>query len=163
MVNSLSNNDVEALCGVSLEAVMKYHADFMVTSFHQLMNNPEFIKLAKTVPTSVAHPFHPCGFGSETRCAIMNSVSDEDYLSCFEEARKLGVYIEVNTGAINQKADNYANEAGIRMLKLAKQAGCKFTFGTDSHSLAGLDNIRQGDVISEVCGITESDLADYVK
>jgi len=163
MVNSLSNNDVEALCGVSLEAVMKYHADFMVTSFHQLMNNPEFIKLAKTVPTSVAHPFHPCGFGSETRCAIMNSVSDEDYLSCFEEAKKLGVYIEVNTGAINQKADNYANEAGIRMLKLAKQAGCKFTFGTDSHSLAGLDNIRQGDVISEVCGITESDLADYVK
>ena len=163
MANSLSNNEIEVLCGVSKEAIMKYHADFMVTSFRQLMNNPEFIKLAKTVPTSVAHPFHPCGFTGDTRCAIQNMVSDEDYLSCFEEARKLGVYIEVNTGAITMKADNYANDGAIRMLKLAKQAGCQFTFGTDSHSLAGLNEIRRGDDISEACGLNESDLADYVR
>jgi len=163
MVNALGNNDIEVLCGVSQDAIMKYHADFMVMSFHQLMNNPEFIKLAKTVPTSVAHPFHPCGFGGDVRCAIQNMVSDEDYLACFAEAKNLGVYIEVNTGAITMRDDNYAKDGAIRMLKLAKQAGCKFTFGTDSHSLAGLDAIRRGDDISDVCGITEDDLADYVK
>lgn len=163
MVNSIGNGDIEKLCGVSKEAIEKYHADFMVMSFHQLMNNPEFIKLAKTVPTSVAHPFHPCGFGEDMRCEIQALVSDEDYISCFEEAKKLGVYIEVNTGAITKKADDYANDAAIRVLKLAKKVGCKFTFGTDSHSLAGLSDIRRGDDISRVCGITEDDLADYVK
>lgn len=163
MVNAIGNNDIEVLCGISTESIYKYHADFMITSFHQLMNNPEFIKLAKTVPTSVAHPFHPCGFNGEARCAIQNMVSDEDYISCLEEAKKLGVYIEVNTGAVTQTADNYANDGAIRIFKLAKQVGCQFTFGTDSHSLAGLNAIRKGDDISEICGITESDLAEYVR
>ena len=48
-------------------------------------------------------------------------------------------------------------------MKIAKEVGCKFTFGTDTHSLKGLDNIRKGDRISELIGITEADLLDVVK
>jgi histidinol phosphatase-like PHP family hydrolase len=48
-------------------------------------------------------------------------------------------------------------------MRLAKAAGCKFTFGTDSHSLAGLDKIRRADDLSDIIGITEEDLAEFVK
>ena len=48
-------------------------------------------------------------------------------------------------------------------MKIAKDVGCIFTFGTDTHSLAGLDTIRKGNDISRIVGITEADLADIVK
>ena len=51
----------------------------------------------------------------------------------------------------------------IRVMKIAKDVGCIFTFGTDTHSLAGMDAIRKGDDISRIVGITEADLADIVK
>ena len=163
MAAALNNTDIEALIGTSNEEIIEYNSKFMVDSFLQLMNNPEFRKLAATVPTSVAHPFHPCGFSGDMRCEIVNAVSDEDFIRCFEEAKKLGVYIEINTGAFTFTANNYEKEPAIRFMKLAKQVGCSFTFGTDTHSLAGLDAIKKGDDISDICGITESDLADYVK
>ena len=59
--------------------------------------------------------------------------------------------------------NDFADEAMIRVMKLAKAAGCKFTFGTDTHSLAGLDNIRMADRISELCDINEDDLMDFIR
>ena len=94
---------------------------------------------------------------------LIEAVSDEKYLECFDLACKLGVGIEVNTGAFKMPENDFADDAMIRVMKLAKKAGCRFTFGTDSHSLAGLDKIRMGDRISELCGIEENDLMDFVR
>lgn len=163
MAAALNNADIEALIGTTNEEIIALNSKFMIDSFLQLMNNPEFQKLAATVPTSVAHPFHPCGFGGDMKNAIQNAVSDEDYIKCLEEAKKVGAYIEINTGAFTARKDNFEGEGAIRVMKLAKQVGCKFTCGTDTHSLKGLDDIRTGDDITEICGITEDDLADYVK
>lgn len=163
MVRAFSNGDIENLIGERHVDVVGYNADFMYRSFISLMNNAEFKKLAVTVPTSVAHTFLPCGFSKEMCKTLIEAVSDEKYLECFDLARKLGVGIEVNTGAFKMPENDFADDAMIRVMKLAKKAGCRFTFGTDSHSLAGLDKIRMGDRISELCGIEENDLMDFVR
>lgn len=163
LVNTLSNGDIENLIGERHVDVIGYNVDFMYKSFLRLMNNPEFQKLAKTVPTSIAHTFSPCGFSKEMQKILIEAVSDEQYLECFTRAQELGVGIEVNTGAFKMPENDFADEAMIRVMKLAKSAGCLFTFGTDSHSLAGLDKIRMADRISELCGITENDLMDFLK
>lgn len=163
MVNSIPHAEIEKLIGERKVDVVGYHADFMYHSFIGLMNNKEFQKLAATVPTIIAHTFSPCGFSIEMQKTLIEAVPDERYLECFGIAAGMGVGIEVNTGAFKMPGNDFADEAMIRVMKLAKAAGCKFTFGTDTHSLAGLDNIRMADRISELCDINEDDLMDFIR
>lgn len=168
MANTLGYGEVDAMVDNAVffqptVDMVRYCADFMVDSFKALMANAEFEKIARTVPTSIAHPFHPCGFKRDMQKKIIDAVSDEDLSDCFARAKTLGVNIEINTGAFCHPENDYENEPFIRVMKLAKAAGCRFTFGTDTHSLAGLDGIRKGDDISRIVGITQADLADIVK
>jgi histidinol phosphatase-like PHP family hydrolase len=164
-INSMAGVFAEADLAGKVENYnpVPYYANFMVDSFKGLMENEEFIKIAKAVPTSIAHPFHPCGFSEDMRTKIIREVSDDDYRECFKMAKKLGVAMEINTASFTRVDNDYANEEHIHTFRLAKEIGVKFTFGTDTHSLIGLDKIRKGDRISELIGITESDLMDYVK
>ncbi len=57
----------------------------------------------------------------------------------------------------------FADAPMAEPMKAAKECGVKFTFGTDSHMVDGLASIRQADLISEVIGIGEQDLADVVR
>ena len=50
----------------------------------------------------------------------------------------------------------------IRILVRAKEAGCKFTVGTDSHSVKGLEMIGLGEQIAACLQLTCADLADFV-
>lgn len=143
--------------------MVEYSARFMIDSFNALMANSEFEKLARTVPTSVAHPFHPCGFPVDMQKDIIRALPEAELTECFKRAAALGVAIEINVGTFNKTENDYADEPLIGVMKLALAAGCRFTFGTDTHSLAGLDSIRKGNDISRVVGITEADLADIVK
>lgn len=163
MANSISFGDIEAMIKERTVDVVKYNSDFMYESFVKLMNNTEFKKLVKTVPTSVAHSFHPCGFNREMTAKIIRAVSEERLVECFELARDMGVFIEINTGAFTHAATDYEGEELIRVFRIALGCGCKFTFGTDTHSLKGLDDIRRADRISELIGIEEDDLAPHVR
>lgn len=163
LVNSVSSNDIEAMLGERHVDMVRYNADFMYQSFLRLMKNSEFVKMVKNVPVSIAHTFSPCGLSKELQKTIIEAVTDEQYLECFCTARALGVGIEVNTGAFKMWRNDFEDEPMIRVMRLAKAAGCKFTFGTDTHSLAGLDRISRAERISELCYITENDLMDFVK
>lgn len=168
MSNALGYAELDALAtsGVFIPPTVdfaQYCAEAMLASFAALMANPEFIKLAAVVPTSVAHPFVPCGLSGEIYRRVINLLPDDKLTECFRSAGALGVAIEINTGAFKFPENDWAGEPLVRVMKLAKAAGCKFTFGTDAHSLAGLDKIRRADDISRVVGITEGDLAGFVK
>jgi len=168
MANSLGYTDYDALVasGIFFPPTVdfeRYCAEAMLSSFSALMANSEFIKLAAAVPVSIAHPFDPCGLTGETRRRVINLLPDDKLTECFRSAKALGVSIEINTGAFKFSENDWAGEPLIRVMRLAKAAGCKFTFGTDSHSLAGLDKIRRADDLSDIIGITEEDLAEFVK
>ncbi len=168
MANALGYAELDAIVasGVFFKPTVdmeKYCARFLVDSFNSLMANSEFQKIASAVPTAVAHPFTPCGFPKEVQRRMINLIPDDELTKCFKSAKSLGVAIEVNTGALKFPDNNWAEEPMLRVMKLALATGCKFTFGTDAHSLKGLDAIRMADSFSEAAGICESNLADFVK
>lgn len=165
---ALSNPEVDAMAESGLffppEVDMaEYCANSMLDSFMALMANSEFNKLITAVPTSVAHPFMPCGFSKEMKAKIVNKLPDDRLNECFRTAARLGVAMEINTAGYYYSENDYNDDPTVRVMRLAKAAGCRFTFGTDTHSLKGLDGIRKGDLLSDAIGITEKDLADFVK
>lgn len=141
----------------------EYLADFLFTSFESLMVHPEFLKLAATVPTLIAHPFHPCGESKEQHFRVLGILlAHKDRLfDDFSTAARLNVGLDVNIGTYRMPED-YANDPMVAIMRIARDAGCKFGFGTDSHTLRGLENIRNGDAIGEAIGITEKDLAEII-
>ena len=48
------------------------------------------------------------------------------------------------------------------LVKSAKNAGCKFTFGTDSHTVKGLDMIKIGNDVCDHLKLTRGDIAPYL-
>ena len=82
----------------------------------------QFEKLAKTVPTSIAHPFHPCGFSADMQKKIIDLIPDADLTDCFKKAQSMGVAIEINTGSFCHPANDYAGEPLIRVMKLPAAA-----------------------------------------
>ncbi len=144
----------------------KYLADFCFTSFESLMKNPEFKKVAAATPTFVAHPFWACGISRDEVNRVFDFIlAEPDRLYAdFKTCAELGVGLDVNMGCYKADEDGtYMNDPQVKVMRIAKSAGCKFVFGTDSHSVSGLESIRKGDLVSEAIGITEEDLADIVK
>ena len=93
------------------------------------------------LPTSIAHPLVP--FGRIDRFSeIIAMLPDEELLEAFGLAAENRVALEITTVYL-PKADpatgqtKWSLETPLRILTLAKKAGCRFTFGTDAHSAAG--------------------------
>lgn len=136
------------------------HIKFMTDAFMDIVTSP----LAKYV-TSVAHPFEAvcCPYD---KAILIDMMSDEEFKKCFAAARNNNIAIEVNLSNYSKLSteSEYAASPTTRMMKLAKDVGCKFTFGTDTHSKAEqLALFPKADIIAKVIGITENDLADIAK
>ena len=51
----------------------------------------------------------------------------------------------------------------IRAYQIAKRMGCKFTFGTDSHSVENLEKISFADKVAQKLQLTPTDIAEFVR
>ena len=143
----------------------RYIADFCFSSFESLMKNPEFVKCAAAVPTFVAHPFWACGQTRDEVHKIFGFIlAEKDRLYAdFSACAALGVGLDVNIGTYIDPENGYADDGMVAVMRIAKEAGCRFTFGTDTHSVKGLDEIRRGDAIADAIGIGRDDLAEIVR
>lgn len=120
-----------------------------------------FIKACESnlsVPTGICHPFIP--HGTDRRDELMQEISDSDYLACFKYAAEKNVFIEIHCTVCSRKWKNYDNGFPVeylRMATLAKEAGCKFTFGSDAHTLDGFSGgiHERMEEFAKRCGITE--------
>ena len=133
---------------------VEYVSDFMAKSFEDLMNNKEFNKLIQVVPVSIAHPFQPCG-DSDLRCFMLERIPDETFLRLFGMAAEKGVGLEINTSCSDPEL--------LRITRLGRQAGCRFTLGSDAHSIESLDSIQKTEETIEALGLTEDDFMDFCK
>ena len=142
--------------------VGEYISSAAVSNFLSLIENPEFIAISKAVPTSVAHPFNLCGVPNASKNEYLRLIDDETLKDCFTRAAKLGVYMEINIGSVRECGlDLSANEL-MRVFAIAKASGCKFTFGTDSHSVKDLELIRIGDDVCDHLRLTRNDIAPHL-
>ena len=117
------------------------------------------------LPTSIAHPFGLIGVGPLKGLyePMLNSISDAELSDAFHVAAENRVAIEINAAAVvpgNMQPD-FSLDTPVRMITLAKQAGCKFTFGSDAHDPAGQQAIVGMQLIVDRTGITEYDMLQH--
>ena len=92
---------------------------------------------------------------------VLNAIPDAEYRRLFGRAAELGMGIELNMPAA--KADlrvmTWEEDADeLRVYMLAKEMGCKFYFGSDAHTVAGLGWAkRNAERIIDLLSLDEND------
>ena len=128
-------------------------ADLMVERYR------EVIELG--LATGIAHPFLPCGHAEQTD-EILSLITDPAFEDCFGRTAELGLSVEVSPGFFpglgGGESEGRHDEAFVRMLWIAKQAGCVFHFASDAHTLEGVGRTQELVAYAQQAGITEDDL-----
>ena len=129
--------------------------DFMVNAFMEVCRS----ELAPYI-TAIAHPFEPL-CPREMRKPIMSKIAAEQYRMCFYAARDAGIAMEINTDSFDvDTADAIASDEVIRMLRIARDCGTKFTFGSDAHAAGEHDKFFiRAPIIADLLDLKESDIA----
>jgi len=113
--------------------------------------------------TSIPHPMIPCGYMQYFDKAV-KTISDVELLDVFALAESNGVGIEVTTAFIpSAVAPEFSIETSIRMLSLAKQAGCMFTLGSDAHEPSAQKRLPELNSLIEPAGICEDDILPLLR
>lgn len=110
------------------------------------------------VPTGICHPFVP--YGTLLRDELLQEITDNDFLMCFKYAAEKNVFIELHWTTDHQRWTNVEDGFSVeymRMATLAKEAGCKFSLGSDAHEHGSFASGVHSRELSfaKRCGITE--------
>lgn len=163
MVNTLKEADLIPLVPELKTNVMQFVVSAMTDSFLALLENPEFRRIAGQLPVSIAHSFSPCGVPHAEKNSYLRLLDDSILKKCYSGAAALGVFIEINIGAVREVGTDLQDNEMIRLFRIAKDAGCKFTFGTDAHSVSGLGDILFASDIAELLQLTRADIAEFLQ
>lgn len=138
-------------------------ARFCLDSLDTLLANPEFAKVAATVPTLIAHPVAP-GEGGSFFVECVRKIDKERYFEICRRLAAMQVGFDINIGAaFRVSANDYRDDPSVILMRLAKEAGIKFGCSTDAHTVDGLATIRRAEPVTEAIGITEADLCDFIR
>ena len=134
------------------------HIDFMVQAFMDVMDSPLAPKI-----TAMAHPFCAvkCPYGFE---GMLGMIGDTEYKKYFGAAADNGIAIEINLSKFRDYTIEEIKQSNhTHMLRVAKACGCKFTFGSDSHTMSHQEKFYNFYVMAGVLGLTEDDLCELVR
>jgi len=124
-----------------------------------------FISAAKSgIPDILVHPFFPYGY-VELYDKSIASLSDAEILDAFGVAASNNIGIEINKCYLpNPQYERFFSlETPLRILTLAKQAGCTFTIGSDAHSLGSFGVLEKLQTLAESLELTEKDIHPIAK
>ena len=108
--------------------------------------------------TSIPHAFLPLGHYDLLDDAVA-TMSDGEFLDAFGEAADAGVGIEITVSYFpSSKKPSFSIETPMRVLSLARQAGCRFTFGSDAHDGAAQRRLPNLARFVEPLDLTPADL-----
>lgn len=134
------------------------HADYMLSAWFDILTCNE----AKYV-TAIPHPFCAvcCPYNLKE---VMALITDAQYRECFSLAKEKNVAIEINPNHYTRMAlsDVYADEI-MRMNYIAKECGCKFIIGSDSHSNLGHESFHYAYLAAGLLDLRDEDFADIVR
>lgn len=95
-------------------------------------------------------PFHKIGVAHLTDSGIMNGrgalevismIPDEEYIRLFRKAYDRGIGIELNCHWLSISDEDM--EIHLRPYRIAKEEGCRFYLGSDSHCLKEFENMAK--------------------
>ncbi len=135
----------------------KRHVKYMLDAWFDIMNSK-----ASEYITAVAHPFYAVCCPHDNR-ELFPLITDADFKECFDAAREKGIAVEINSSCaapVSRSLGSIVNDPALRMYEIAKQCGCKFTFGSDAHSIGGINGIERAYTICALCGIGKEDILE---
>ena len=128
------------------------HASYLMESFLNLVNHP----LAHRI-TSIAHPFVP-GTKYELYQAAQALIPDSYFREAFCAAREKGIAIELNGSCLTYMPEEEIPSCEyVRIYTIAKECGCRFTYGSDSHNYKDNRKLPIIEKFLESCGIGDND------
>lgn len=134
------------------------HAEFMIRAGMEICTAPT----AKYV-TALAHPFDAT-LPPYSPAELMEFITDSQMAEVFCAAKENNIAAEINVSCYNGCPDDQLqNHYMTRILKVAKDCGCTFTFGSDSHDAMGQYILTRGPMVADILGITEEDLHPAVR
>jgi len=134
------------------------HIDYMIQIYEDTLNSD----VAKYI-TSMAHPFEAvcCLYD---RYILMKMISDDLYKRLFSKTAEKGIAIEVNVSCMKGKTpEEIANLEEMRLYRIAKDEGCLFTFGSDSHDDQAHKYYSNATLVANLLNLTEKDLHPLVR
>ena len=128
------------------------HARYLMDSFLKVVEHPLSHRF-----TAIAHPFVP-----GTRYHLYNTVQalipDSYFREAFTAAKEKGIAIELNGSClIYLPEEEIPNCEYVRIYSLARECGCRFTYGSDSHDFRSERKLAVVERFLEQCGIGEED------
>ena len=132
------------------------HADFMFRAFMDVVES----KNAKYV-TAIAHPFAAvgCPYPKED---VMKLYTESMFRECFTAAAQADIAMEFNpfmfSAAKSNEKEDLLDNCFVQMLIIAKQCGCRFTYGSDKHSAVDYKRHERTEAAADAMGLTEEDI-----
>lgn len=134
------------------------HIDYMVQIYEDTLNSD----VAKYI-TAMAHPFEAvcCLYD---RYILMKMISDDTYKRLFSKTAEKGIAVEVNVSCMKGKTpEEIADIEEMRLYRIAKDEGCLFTFGSDSHDDLSHKYYSNATLVANLLNLTEKDLHPLVR
>ncbi len=128
------------------------HIQFMIDAFMDTVNSD----VAKYI-TAIPHPFMAvcCPYSNRI---LLDEMTDDQFKFCFDAAANKGIALEINPNYIrNKPLDAAYRDPVVRMLRLGKECGCKFTVGTDAHSAKDLESYHLACVLTTLLELNKDD------
>ena len=161
MSSSLKMSDMIPCLDYSRAEYEKFIANFMLTSYDQLLANTEFEKIRRTIPVIIAHPFSPSESG-ESFQRIYDMMDKQRLKKLLLSTAQKGIAFDINM-CTYRFLEDLEHDPMVKIMKTAKECGVKFTFGSDAHSIEALSTItKHGEIISDAIGITEADIFSLI-
>ena len=88
---------------------------------------------------------------------VLNCVTDATFAELFSGCAEKGCGVEINL-PLRQLTDEAIRESCLRPYRIAREQGCKFYVGSDSHHPNGFDGVcDKFRLAAEILGLTEDD------
>lgn len=119
--------------------------------------------VSRDIATIVAHPFFPLSMHTgENLVQIYRYLPDGALEHAFGLAQEHRAAVEVNLSIFegNIQAPLY-QDTYLRMLSIAKRMGCKFSIGSDSHSIQAFDETYRAGMFEDavaILGLTDDNM-----
>ncbi len=134
------------------------HVEFMVQAYDDILNS----KVSRYI-TAMAHPFDVCLMPFDPKILI-EMIPDDTFKRLFDKTAEKNIAFEINVAySKNMTPQQIADDCHMRMFSLAKECGCKFTFGSDSHDNKQHDFYPNADIIANLLNLKEDDLAEICR
>ncbi len=110
--------------------------------------------------TAIPHPMLPIGY-TAIFDEMLESISNGELYDAFAAASGMNVAIEVTLAffpPVIEGRAKWSMETPIRLLGIARQAGCKFTFASDAHKPDDFRSLGKIAQLLDAAGISEKDM-----